>query len=184
MKSSVGLFLVASAALLPPSAPAAENLSKVVASTTDIAAVRTLTWGGLTPFDYRPDKIIESYRQKGERLWDSDIEATELMGELRRELEAAPAVPSLNNSAVKLSGYVVALESDGSSISGVLARAVLRRVHSRAAAPFEPDRARTIQETLPHAQNVRSCRHHGPSHDSHRPAQADLGDLRNGRQHH
>ena len=81
---------------------------------------RVIDWKDLVPADYRPEQVIQKYMRRGEKLKDFDPEAQELFEQLRRELEMAPVVESLNNTMVKLSGFLVALDAQGQGVSEFL----------------------------------------------------------------
>lgn len=76
---------------------------------------QTLEWEDLIPTGYDADKIVEDYDRKYRlsELSDEDPILKEMMAKVEAAYKAAPVNPKLNNTLVKIPGYVVPLETDG-----------------------------------------------------------------------
>lgn len=79
-----------------------------VAADDKAKAFRELTWPMLMPKDWNPRAQMS--QPSGESLDDSDPRAQQYMRELREVLDKAPTVSALDGAAIKMPGYVVALE--------------------------------------------------------------------------
>lgn len=90
--------------------PAAAATAAPAAST----AALELNWEDLIPPGYE-EQLLADQMQLAE-LDDLDPRAIELMKKLREQLAAAPVVPALDNSLVKIPGFVVPLASDGDKL--------------------------------------------------------------------
>lgn len=77
-----------------------------------------LDWDALIPTEWRPDKLMEEYG--AQELADDDPRAIELFEKLIRLWKEAPVVAHFNGKTVKLPGFVVPLETDGTRISEFL----------------------------------------------------------------
>jgi hypothetical protein len=82
--------------------------------------VQTIDWKDLVPPGYDPDHLLRQYTKDVAKLKDNDPRAEKLAEALRKAWENAPVVESLNNKTVKLSGFLVALEGDGKTVSEFL----------------------------------------------------------------
>ncbi|WP_431263062.1 DUF3299 domain-containing protein [Roseateles chitinivorans] len=95
----------ACAAPATPSAPAAAQAASAPAS-----AYRDLTWIQLVPPGWDP---MKRFRDVGiGRLSDNSPRTAALMADLRDELDNAPLVDALQDTPVRLPGYVVPLQTD------------------------------------------------------------------------
>jgi hypothetical protein len=84
------------------------------ASTAAIA----IRWQDLMPTDYRPNAILQ---QIDVAKWaDNDPQAVALMDRLRAAWQNAPLVERFNGQTVRLAGYVVPLETDGTALKEFL----------------------------------------------------------------
>lgn len=83
---------------------------------------REINWEVLVPEGYRPDAVLEEYAQKYklDELDDYDPIVLELEKKLKALLASAPVDETLADAAVKLAGYILPLESDGSLTSEFL----------------------------------------------------------------
>ena len=90
-------------------------------SLTTFAAPPTqeLDWDSLIPADYRPDKIMAQFGDISE-LDDNDPRTKQIMAELEALWDEAPVVESLDGQHIKLPGFVVPLEGDGTAVSEFL----------------------------------------------------------------
>lgn len=79
---------------------------------------RDIGWLALVPKDWKPQEQLD--RTKAQSLNDGDALAQEMMRELRKVLDSAPTVPSLDGQSVKLPGFVVPLEQTAQGISEFL----------------------------------------------------------------
>ncbi len=87
-------------------------------SATDTDPVLELEWDALIPPDFLPEKLMERYNI--DDLADDDPRAEALMSEMEEQWRNAPAVEALDDSRVKLPGFVVPLESDGDGVTDFL----------------------------------------------------------------
>ena len=83
-------------------------------------SARAIEWKHLVPAGYDPNKLLEKYDRDVANLRDGDPRADRLAEELRRAWDNAPVVESLNNTIVKLTGFIVTLEGDGKAVSEFL----------------------------------------------------------------
>jgi hypothetical protein len=81
---------------------------------TPAAKARTLEWDDLIPRDFRPDKLLERYNVN--EMSDNDPRAKQLMEELKALWKEAPVVADLQGQTVRLPGFVVPLEGDGTVV--------------------------------------------------------------------
>jgi hypothetical protein len=84
------------------------------------ADVRTLDWKDLVPPEFNPNQLLKKYYADVATLKDSDPRAARLAEGLRKAWESAPVVETLNNQMVRLSGFLVTLEGDGTAVSEFL----------------------------------------------------------------
>ena len=77
-----------------------------------------LDWDTLIPRDWQPETLFNQYDASS--LMDDDPRAQELLGKLKRLWAEAPVVPELDGKRVRLPGFVVPLETDGTKISEFL----------------------------------------------------------------
>jgi hypothetical protein len=92
-------------------------LPALTAAATDVV---TIDWKDLVPPGYDPDQLLRQYTKDVARLKDNDPRAEKLAEALRKAWENAPVVASLNNKTVRLSGFLVALDGDGKTVSEFL----------------------------------------------------------------
>ncbi|OMH26635.1 DUF3299 domain-containing protein [Motiliproteus sp. MSK22-1] len=97
--------------------PAQDNITK-----DNRPPVRTLEWNDLIPAEFNPDRLVEKYQQKYniDQLPDDDLRVEELMQRLEELEKLSPVNNSLNGNRIRLPGYVVPLETDGTSSSEFL----------------------------------------------------------------
>jgi hypothetical protein len=77
-----------------------------------------IQWQDLMPTDYRPNALLA---QIDVAKWaDNDPQAVALMAQLRTEWHNAPLVERFNGQTVRLAGYVVPLETDGTALKEFL----------------------------------------------------------------
>jgi hypothetical protein len=84
-----------------------------------VEPAQELDWDSLIPADFRPDKIIEQLGNFSD-LEDDDPQVQAIMQALEKAWNEAPVVESLDGKRVKLPGYVVPLEGDGTKLSEFL----------------------------------------------------------------
>jgi len=108
-----GLSRITAAAVL-----AATALACAAASTP----VRQLEWDDLMPKDWNPFAQLEELRQSGRLagLQDGTAEADRVMQEFISAGRSAPVVPELDGQHVKLPGFVVPLDYQGTEVSEFL----------------------------------------------------------------
>jgi uncharacterized protein len=81
------------------------------------SAFKIVKWEDLIPKDWRPPALG---RGGLGALSDLDPKADELMREMQAQLDAAPTVTALNNSAIKIAGYLVPLDESKSGLKEFL----------------------------------------------------------------
>ncbi|HVQ77641.1 MAG TPA: DUF3299 domain-containing protein [Candidatus Binatia bacterium] len=90
------------------------------AAASSAEEVQAIEWRNLVPPGYNPTELITKYRRDVADLKDDDPRALQLAEALRKAWEGAPVVESLANTMVKLSGFLVSLEGDGTAVSEFL----------------------------------------------------------------
>jgi hypothetical protein len=93
-------------AWLAAAAALALGTGRVVAGT---AVVREIGWGGLVPSGWDASRAAPSLPPEAAALDDADPRAKAMLASLRRALDEAPVVASLQGETVRLPGYVVPL---------------------------------------------------------------------------
>lgn len=109
------LLLACQPAETPTTPAATANAAPAVSAE---GAALELNWEDLIPPGYE-EELLVSQMQLAE-LDDLDPRAIELMKKLREQLAAAPVVPALDNSLVKIPGFVVPLVNDGNQLKQFL----------------------------------------------------------------
>jgi uncharacterized protein len=82
--------------------------------------VQVIEWKHLVPPGYDPGELVMKYNRDVAKMKDDDPRAQQLADALRQAWEQAPVVSSLNNTVVKLAGFLVSLEGDGKTVSEFL----------------------------------------------------------------
>lgn len=94
----------------------ADNQAATPNQMTDATPVaEELNWDTLIPTDWQPETLVNQY--DADNLTDDDPRAKELLGKLKRLWAEAPVVPELDGKPVRLPGFVMPLETDGTRIS-------------------------------------------------------------------
>lgn len=83
-----------------------------------VAGVRQLKWEDLIPGDWKPEKLFKDLNL--DQLKDGDPRAVEALAKMRAAWDAAPAVTALNGQRVKLSGFMVMLDSNRRGVTEFL----------------------------------------------------------------
>lgn len=112
MKLLLPLLLTTS--LLLACSPADDTKATPNAVADNLAEALELDWESLAPPGFE-EGIIATEQELGQ-LEDEDPRAEALMAKLREEWAKAPVVDALDNSLVKLPGFVVPLEGDGQQV--------------------------------------------------------------------
>lgn len=94
-------------------------LWSVAGPAAEPAEVREIDWDAMIPEDYAPDKIMSQYGDINQ-LDDDDPRAQKVLEDLERLWNEAPVVEELDGQKVKLPGFVVPLEGDGTKLSEFL----------------------------------------------------------------
>lgn len=83
------------------------------AATPSVAAsaARSIAWADLIPKDWDPARQVSGFRQDLSTVSDADPRAQAIRVRMRSVWDHAPAVPSMNGVAVRIPGYVVAMDS-------------------------------------------------------------------------
>jgi hypothetical protein len=79
---------------------------------------RELKWDELISPSWNPEAIVKSLNL--DMMMDGDARAIAAMEQLRQEWNNAPANPALDNTEVRLAGFVVPLERDGTALKEFL----------------------------------------------------------------
>jgi hypothetical protein len=116
MKHAAAFVLGVAIGLGLPVAPALEAQAVKPAPAT----VRAVDWRDLVPAGFNPSRLLKKYYADVAKLKDDDPRGEQLAQELRKAWESAPVVESLNDTMVKLSGFLVTLEGDGTAVSEFL----------------------------------------------------------------
>lgn len=76
---------------------------------------KTLDWEDLIPDGFNADQIVAEYDEKYRlsELTDEDPILKEMMAKVEAAYKTAPVRPELNDTLVKIPGYVVPIETDG-----------------------------------------------------------------------
>jgi len=83
-------------------------------------AARQLEWDDLMPKDWNPFAQLDAMRDEAGKLEDGSAEADRLMKAFVTAGKSAPIVPDLDGQRVRLPGFVVPLEHDGTKVSSFL----------------------------------------------------------------
>lgn len=108
------LPLLLSTTLLLACSPADDTKTAPNAVADNLAEALELDWESLVPPGF--EEAIIATEQELASLEDEDPRAEALMAKLRDEWAKAPVVDALDNSLVKLPGFVVPLEGDGQQV--------------------------------------------------------------------
>lgn len=81
---------------------------------------RELTWEELVPPGYRPEDIMAKYQDELNAFQDGDPAAWDLYQQMQEEFNSAPVNSQLNQSSVRLPGFIAPLEYDGDLITEFL----------------------------------------------------------------
>ncbi len=90
------------------------------ASEPDDSPYQEIIWDDLIPEQYRPEVVMNKYREQLDKLEDDDPKAMELYEQIQSELENAPLNENLNGKKIKLPGFIAPLENTGGEISEFL----------------------------------------------------------------
>ena len=69
-----------------------------------------IMWDGLIPADFRPDAIMEKYQDQLAELEDGSPEANALYTKMREEFDNAPVNEVLDETLVRVPGFIAPLE--------------------------------------------------------------------------
>lgn len=108
------LPLLLSTTLLLACSPADDTKTAPNAVADNLVEALELDWESLVPPGF--EEAIIATEQELASLEDEDPRAEALMAKLRDEWAKAPVVDALDNSLVKLPGFVVPLEGDGQQV--------------------------------------------------------------------
>ncbi|HEY1396616.1 DUF3299 domain-containing protein [Roseateles sp.] len=110
MLVALAVALPISSACAAPPTPAAPVPPAAQAASAPASGYRELTWIQLVPPGWDP---MKRFRDVGiGRLSDNSPRTAALMADLRDELDNAPLVETLQDTPVRLPGYVVPLQTD------------------------------------------------------------------------
>lgn len=83
-------------------------------------AARQLEWDDLMPLDWDPFAQLDAMRDSAGNIEDGTAEADRLMKAFVTAGKSAPVVPDLDGQRVRLPGFVVPLDHDGTKVSSFL----------------------------------------------------------------
>lgn len=83
-------------------------------------AARQLEWDDLMPKDWNPFAQLDAMRDSAGNIEDGTAEADRLMKAFVTAGKSAPVVPDLDGQRVRLPGFVVPLDHDGTKVSSFL----------------------------------------------------------------
>ena len=69
-----------------------------------------IMWSGLVPADYTPDAIMAKYADQLAKITDGSPEASDLYAIMQEEFNNAPANDALNETYVRIPGFIAPLE--------------------------------------------------------------------------
>jgi hypothetical protein len=81
---------------------------------------REITWEELVPPGYRPEDIMAKYQEELNAFQDGDPAAMDLYQQMQEEFNNAPINSQLNQSNIKLPGFIAPLEYEGELITEFL----------------------------------------------------------------
>jgi hypothetical protein len=81
---------------------------------------RLLEWDDLMPKDWNPFAQLDAMRDSAGKIEDGTAEADRLMRAFVTAGKSAPVVPDLDGQRVRLPGFVVPLDHDGTKVSSFL----------------------------------------------------------------
>lgn len=93
-------------------------LTSVATGATE--AARQLEWDDLMPRDWDPFSMLDAMRDSAGNIEDGTAEADRLMKAFVTAGRSAPVVPDLDGQRVRLPGFVVPLDHDGTRVSSFL----------------------------------------------------------------
>ncbi|WP_420555030.1 DUF3299 domain-containing protein [Neptuniibacter marinus] len=79
-------------------------------------SVKPVEWEQLVPADFSMDAIFNSSEQLA-AIDDFDPKAQQLLDEMMVAMQSAPTVPDFDGQMIKIPGYVVPVESDGTRVT-------------------------------------------------------------------
>lgn len=83
-------------------------------------AARQLEWDDLMPKDWNPFAQLDAMRDSAGNIEDGTAEADRLMREFVTAGKSAPVVADLDGQRVRLPGFVVPLDHDGTKVASFL----------------------------------------------------------------
>lgn len=89
-------------------------------TTIDGQEYRELTWEELVPPGYRPEDIMAKYQEELSAFQDGDPAAWDLYEQMQEEFNNAPVNSQLNQSNIKLPGFIAPLEYEGELVTEFL----------------------------------------------------------------
>jgi uncharacterized protein len=105
-------------AVVQPGAEGVASAPRAIRVAAAPGEVVTLEWDDLIPEDYDPLAVLEG--MDVDRYDDYDPRALALMEQIMAEWDKAPVVEALDGKRVRLPGFVVPLEGDGTSVTEFL----------------------------------------------------------------
>lgn len=102
-----------------PTAPAATP-TQTVTTFVNGRQYRELTWEELVPLGYRPEDIIAKYQDELNAFEDGDPAAMDLYQQMQEEFNNAPINSALDQSDVRIPGFIAPLEYENDLITEFL----------------------------------------------------------------
>ncbi|MEM5535077.1 DUF3299 domain-containing protein [Neptuniibacter pectenicola] len=78
--------------------------------------VKNVEWEELMPADFSMDALFENSDQLAS-IDDFDPKAQQLLDEMMAAMQSAPTVPDFDGQMIKIPGYVVPVESEGTNVT-------------------------------------------------------------------
>lgn len=79
-----------------------------------------IMWDELVPSDYTPNAIMEKYADQLAEIEDGSAEASELFSQMQEEFNNAPVNEELDQTYIKIPGFIAPLEYSGERITEFL----------------------------------------------------------------
>lgn len=103
-----------------PTVVAPATPTQTVISMVDGRQYRELSWEELVPLGYRPEDIMAKYQDELNAFQDGDPAAMELYQQMQEEFNNAPINSTLDQSYVKIPGFIAPLEYENDLITEFL----------------------------------------------------------------
>lgn len=118
---SAGLLLGTAVYAADAPAPAKTTPASPATTASTSSTPTEISWDDLVPANWDPSTEFADLIEAGAASWeDTDPRAQELYARLRKVWDNAPVVKEMNGKAIRLPGYVVALEEGSKGMTEML----------------------------------------------------------------